>query len=160
MKILSIDPSIANIGWCLFFDNKPLESGTIHLSPEITQFERAVLISEKIRQLFLDKGINLYTSSQIVIETPDNWTRQGKNVGDLLKLMLAIGSIIGTANSLSVKVNTISVSQWKNTKSKIDKSIFEKIYPHLKRTSEHARDAVGLGEYWIRQQKLIERQAL
>jgi len=146
-KIVAIDPSINNIGIAIDHDGK-LNCFTIH-SKGRTDIEKARYIANKIIENFVF-SIGHY---DIYLETPDSWTRSGKNVQSLMKLSMSIGAIIGALRDFDI--HCIPVSKWKGTEHKMTPELFKAMYPDWPAINEHERDAVGLLNYVLKEKNFL-----
>jgi len=144
MRRLFIDPSINHCGWALFDAGDLRHFGTFNARPG-SLVDRLEQIKQHFGKLAHDMAVE-----ETVIEELSEWTREGKNVGPLLKEAMAIGVLIG------VTPPAVLV-QWKKKESKQDtQRKVELLYKRFldgQRTSEHCRDAIGMAHYWLSELK-------
>lgn len=149
--MIAIDPSINDIGWAIF-DNSELEkfSGISTRGKEVN--EKLMYLFNEIKYI-----IKQYPVFELVIEIPNYWTIDRARKRDMFTLFQAIGVIKASFISiqLSSKIYDLKVSDWKGHKSKGEtKFEMSSLYSLGKDLKSHVYDAVGLGHYWLSQQKL------
>jgi len=93
MKIISIDPSIANIGYAIYsMTERKVKLGTIHTDTNKSIEERIQHICREITKL-----IHEYSPQQAVIEKIPEYSRKrygtSVNHGSLMRLHRAVGAI-------------------------------------------------------------------
>ena len=114
MKILSVDPSIVNIGVAILDDRKLLKSYTFRTNAEDELAVRVKQISDHF------SGYTDYFDIAL-IEYPGTFMRKGqyaiKNVKSVQLLMLSIGVIAGVM-SQRCPVDMVGVNDWKGRSGK------------------------------------------
>lgn len=152
MRLLSVDPSIVNIGVAILENGKPLSSYTLRTDDKCTIEHRLRVISDHF------KGINGDFDCAIV-EMPDPFIRYGSrggasNLYPLQLLHLAIGAIVGAlVQNHNIIVHLVPVSEWKgNTKKANTQYIIKAITGKILNT--HEADAVHMGIKWSEIRKL------
>ncbi len=144
-KLLSIDPSIANIGYAVFEDTDLKQWGTIKSEGEG--------IPERLKSILYQFG-KFEDVSHVAIESPSNFTyarssSNGKtlNAQSMNMLHMAIGAIISHFAVKNVPVEMINPIEWnkKREKKQIIKDNVKYIY-NIK-VNEHVADAIMMGEY-------------
>lgn len=93
MKIISIDPSISNIGYAIYSDKeRKVILGTIHTKTDHSVDERIKLICREIRKLIYE-----HRPTQAVIEKIPEYSRKrygtSVNHDSLMRLHRAVGAI-------------------------------------------------------------------
>jgi Holliday junction resolvasome RuvABC endonuclease subunit len=146
-KLLSIDPSIANIGYALFEDGDLKEYGTVKSEAEKGNIpDRLKFILSQFNRF---EGI-----SHVVIESPPHFTysrsdNNGKplNLKSMNKLHMAIGAIIAYFSIKNIPVEMVNPNEWnKNRQSKqVTKNNVK--YIHGINVNEHVADAIMIGEH-------------
>ena len=157
MKILSIDPSIENIGVAILDGNKLIESYTLHTNPLKPLSDRIKKITQHFRELALSTEFNT-----VLIEYPDSFVRGGeyskftgtsylKNVKSIQLLMLSIG-VIASAMIEYCEINFVSVKDWKGS---TDKKITQFVAQQEcgKELNTHEADAFIMAIQWNRSVK-------
>lgn len=163
MTILCIDPSITDVGMAVLTRNgRPLTMDTIR--PKADGMSR---INEIVLAVYSSFG----PAEDLVIEQPPEYSRSGKNVGSLVKLAIAAGSIASVAHSLRVPVHWVLATDWMRS-GRTQKSI-QRIRAELEieandrrdgwtsaeravlaQASEHAVAALAMGRWWLRTQTM------
>ena len=154
MRLLSIDPSIDNVGVALILDGSLEDTYTFRTDAKKTNEERL----QDIARHFSEHGKGFDTA---VIEYPDwykTWGGGGiKNMKSLTLLHIAIGAIVGGLSTNDIRVEFCLVSEWKgNTKKETTQRIVELEYG--KRYNTHQSDAILMGMRWL--QKARFRNAI
>lgn len=160
MTILSIDPSINNIGWAIgtFSETRPglilHACGTLRIKAGKRDGILARLgeIEAKLQGL-LDRLSDYYDIDLCIYERPNSWIRNNTKSIDLLRR--SIDCIIETVSGNRIPLKAIPVSDWKGNSTKISKLQFEAMFPGRK-ASEHARDAVMMAAWYERQMRISE----
>jgi len=153
MKVLSIDPSIENVG-IVFIDNSVYrDSHTFHPKEKTDIVKRLEEIKEHIESIDEDFDV-------VLVEMPDAFMRQGrygiKNVVPIQTLMMAIGAIVASLVPRH-EVRFVKVSEWKFDKGKKMTQYFAKKHSG-KVLNTHESDALEMAMKWI--EKGIFRQAI
>lgn len=161
--ILTVDPSMTNIGWCLWRGDKwgTAESAFVALGtshPVSRDPENAATSTgEAIKRLKESLPIAPSLIDVVYIEYPEYHTSAGGRVtassGALVKLSIATGIIaIDFINSGSA-IQFITPSEWKGQISKklqrdrVKKKISEDLWRRVSKASSHAFDAFSIGLY-------------
>lgn len=160
--IFAVDPSINDIGFSLFGNDGRYDvSGVIHSKGE-TDVTKLLSI-----QSLLKKTIAIFPEEKtiFVIEIPSSFsfgrstnktTGKAMNQNALAKLNKAIGVIIVTVLGFScVKdIYEIPVSEWKGTRGKNLDNLVAKQITGKKSMGKDESDAVMLGDYYIRRERI------
>lgn len=158
MRVLAIDPSINHLGWALMEPGRVIQSGTINAQPlkAASIVERIAWIVDALDEEVLQKPFDL-----IAIERPETWgsykSQASRGSGDLQLLTLIVGALTYWATWSSTlnphDVQLIKVTTWKGQLPKrvIQERMEEKY--GCKFGSEHAADAVGIGDYILEKEK-------
>jgi len=165
MKLLSIDTSIAKIGWAVLDDKHPVGEkmlkgyGTIKIP--------AMAISEKTRNITIaiKEIIEKYTPDEAVIETPKPFTygrskrfNRPLNQKAMAKNNIAVGVITSTCSTLGLKTHHLSAQDWKGNQNK-DATLWivNQTYGlELKKSHNDEADAIKMGQYLV-EEKRIEK---
>lgn len=169
--LLSIDPSIANLGWAILthdnVDLAPLDTdahpqlvtfGTVKCSTSHLNFEARIdTIIGGLEEAIAAAGYRL-SIKQVVIEKPQLWgaykSTASLHAGDLLGLHLLTGALYWWANSHYAEAFLIPVTEWKGQlPKKVTQKRMEKKYG-VKFQTDDESDAVGLGDYWLTEGQL------
>ncbi len=165
MKLLSIDTSIAKIGWAVLDDQYPIGEkmlkgyGTIKIP--------AMAISEKTRNITIaiKEIIEKYTPDEAVIETPKPFTygrskryNRPLNQKAMAKNNIAVGVITSTCATLGLTTHHLSAQDWKgNQKKEVTLWAVNQTYSlNIKKSHNDEADAIKMGQYLI-EEKRIER---
>jgi len=150
MKMLTIDPSINDLGWAIFEDKVLISFATIHAPIRTRKFP----LEDRI--LFIcDEVVNSTNSffDTILVEKPQLWgaykSIASAHSGSLLGLYLTVGALFTHLQKIGTNVSLIPVSMWKGQLSKeITKKTMEEKYQVIFKTS-HEADAVGIGDWFL-----------
>ncbi len=161
---ISVDPSINNIGYCIWADTDLIGYGSVK-SKNLTKLNfqqnkntvgllaKANSINEQLKNDLKD-----FKLFRAVMEFPGSYTRDNKNVASLEKLLFSIG-ILTNFFILEKKcsVEFITVAEWKGNTPKQYTDRYVRQYMNLtdKETlSDHISDACGIGLYYIKKLRL------
>lgn len=153
MRILSVDPSLVNIGVARIEDGQFLSSFTLRTKPDEALEDRLCEIAQAFES---------YRNYDIVvIELPvaqvysRSGTRGQKNMRSMQMLHLAIGAIVGglTRTPRTTKVVFFPVNEWKG---KEDKRVTQHEARMVtgKKMNSHEADATIMGLRWYKRQLL------
>lgn len=151
MKIISIDPSIANIGYAIYsMTERKVKLGTIHTDSRKNIDDRIQDICREITKL-----IHEYSPRQAVIEKIPEYSRKtygGRSVnhGSLMRLHRAVGAIqaVFINNGIPVHMSpALTMSKQNQKYYAID------ICPEASKASEHARAALIHLEKFMKSKK-------
>lgn len=139
MKIISIDPSIANIGYAIYSESdRKVILGTIHTKTDHTIDERIDLICQEIKKLIYE-----HRPRQAVIEKIPEYSRKrygtSVNHGSLMRLHRAVGAIQAVFMNSGIPIHmspALTMSKHNQKYYAID------ICPDSAKASEHARAAL------------------
>lgn len=153
MKILSIDQSTKNVGYCVFNNADYVKSGTIQVHKPTQK--------KKYEYEFVDKSfliiatlINEHSPDVIVMEE----VFAGKSNGALKLLATLKGMVIGYCRGIGINTEVIYPTSWKSflkvhskrDKEKVDvKNFFQSKY-NLVITEDDESDAIGIGYYYVK----------
>ena len=151
MRILSVDPSIVDIGVARIEDGQYLSSFTLRTDNTDDLETRLCEIAQAFESY---QGFDV-----VVIELPEArvYTRSGlsgrKNMRSLQLLHLAIGAIVGGLAAKSAQINFFPVQEWKGTE---DKRITQHNARMLtgRKLNTHEADATMMGLRWYKRQLL------
>lgn len=145
--ILSIDPSIGNVGFAVWSpDGNLLKYGLIKTSPKKNIASRLHEISSEIHEICSTNRIRT-----LVIEQPPYFTRKNTNVESLMKLSHAFGAIESafylSGGELAINVEPNS---WKGrgTKKTQTQFLVKSIY-HITGVRHDVYDAIGIGHWYF-----------
>lgn len=152
MKILSLDQSTTNIGYCIFNNKEYSTSGLIpvHKSAE----------KKKCEYDFVDKAfsiivklIDTHKPDVIILEE----VFSGKSASVLKLLATLKGMVIGYCKGIKLKVEVVYPTSWKsflkihsnrkNEKEEV-KNFFQKEYNIVIKADDES-DAIGIGYYYV-----------
>ena len=155
MKVIGIDPALANTGWAVVVDGKYTESGTIKTPPEIPIQERLAKIDRCLTAAIAGQG----AVDEIHIETPIVATVPGRGTGTMYA-HIAYGAVLAILNrirlapqsgTLGAVLYRVSNSSWKAwlKLGKAQKSDTRKIITAItgKKLNEHESDATAIALY-------------
>jgi len=152
MRLLSVDPSITNIGIAFIEDGQLVESHTFKTHVEDRTEDRLLSITRHIRSLFEQADFDA-----MVIELPDKFVREGlfgvMNTESMALLHMSIGAIIAATSGWKLSVEFCKVSEWKGRDKKV-------VTQHQVRAltgktmNNHEADATMMGIRWMQTQKL------
>ena len=163
--IISIDPSIINLGIAKFEDGKLIDATCIHNPDGYTKNKKKIKYTEVERLDNLITSIFTFISDysvmdNLVIEIP-NYQYNDTNKKSMFLLHKTIGFIEGSF--CSGEKHEVGVREWKSNKSK-EATEYEinLIYPSIKELiknvpdgqKNNVYDAVGIGHYFISKQKM------
>ena len=149
-KLMGIDPGLSGTGYAVFSSVKdaPLSIGVITGKGNSWE-KRAISIGETLSDVAGNAGV-----SEIWIELPQYYeSDKGVMVaekGDLIKLTVTVGVIIGILSQDGIEVKAVTPNEWKGQLSKelakrrILKRLGEEACSSIK---SHAWDATGIGLY-------------
>ena len=159
MKLLSIDPSIKNLGYA-FFDNQALVSHGVFKS------DANETIAKRLTFLLrgLDATGNVWGAPDaVVIESPPSFTygrsaRHGKtlNADAMNKLWMTIGALLAHYEGLNVPVELTDVMKWKGQQGKGVAKMNAKLLYELD-VNDHIADAIMLGHHYLSTKRMQER---
>lgn len=152
MKILSLDQSTTNVGYCIFNNQEYVESNVIkvHKSNEKKQNEYDFV--NKSFQIIVNL-INTYNPDVLVLEE----VFSGKSSSVLKQLATLKGMVLGYCYSIQLETCVVYPTQWKSfirvsggrSKEKQDVlNFFEQKYNIIINKDDES-DAIGIGYYFI-----------
>lgn len=152
MKILSIDQSTTNVGYCIFDNQEYIESNVIkvHKSNEKKQNEYDFV--NKSFQIIINL-INTYNPDILVLEE----VFAGKSSSVLKQLATLKGMVLGYCYSIQLETCVVYPTQWKSfikinggrSKEKQDViNYFQNKY-NIEIKKDDESDAIGIGYYYI-----------
>ncbi len=154
--LLAVDPATTEMGFCLFEQRQPMACFTL----------RNITWSDVVERTRC--RVNWYIPSSVkpdmVIETPNDWSREGKNIRALRMVWSVVYGLAAAWIDDSTLVSVVSVSEWKGTRSKRSTSAEAALILKAEGVdatlahNEHERDALALGLWWLRHAK--ERELL
>jgi len=147
MKIISIDPSIANIGYAIYDQvKKSLVLGTIHTKTSDSMEERLLFICRELTKL-----IQEHHPEQAVIEKIPEYSRKrygtSVNHGSLMRLHRALGTIQAIFINWGIPIHMSPAL----TMPKAQQKLYAwSISEDASKASEHARAALIHLERYLR----------
>lgn len=163
MVILSIDSSIAKIGWAAMDDSKPVGatmlkgSGTLKI-PAIGLGEKTQKISESIQKLIEDYG-----AEAAVIEKPEPFTygrskryNRPLNQKSMAKNNIAVGIISAACAGKGLETHFLSAQDWKGSQQK-ELTIFNVntlFNTKITKSKHDEADAIKMGQVFIENRRL------
>ena len=146
MKLLSIDPSINNLGVALFEGGELVNVSTIRTPRRSDRVASLVAqVDERIQQLHPDL---------VAVESCGSWTRENTNVASLLKLAMVTGALVGLCHSREIPVELVPVRDWVNGRSKAQRLRDARLLYGIRPSSDHQADAVLIGHYVLSMRKV------
>ena len=152
MKMLSVDPGLTGMGWAVWNDSWLLEAGTFVPKPNgRTDVERIHRAAAEVTAIGISRQCE-----KVVVEEPQFFGGVGGQMvaarGDLVKMALLVGAIIGMARDAGMEPQLVKVNTWKGQlPKKVVESRITRILGAQEVTSfglkDHAWDAVGIGLY-------------
>lgn len=146
---LTIDPGLGGTGWALWSGRRthPIDYGTVH---PVKSDDLGIRIQSVCLKLW--KIHTLGNIEQVFVEMPAFFqSASGTMVarrGDLVKLTLMAGAIIGHFSSLGVPGTLIEVAKWKGQLPKdVVRRRIERRIGKIEGSGTHAADAIGIGLY-------------
>lgn len=150
---LSIDPSIASLGWAVFDGCKPVSHGTWHPSKKPNARDRFDQLAEFIRDLL---AVHEHVSD-VVVEVPSGGLyRMGSTA---MIYGRAIGVCECAAALSGATVHRIPVNTWKGNARKSKTQAIVKYGLKIDGATEDQADALGLGLWFGERKRLQERTA-
>ena len=151
MTLLSIDPGLTAVGYCLLVDGIPTNAFTLHhVTPE-TVWEMVLCQRPGV----LGEGL----PDEVLVEKPDSWTRSGKNVQAILQVSAVAHVLWAYFESFRYQGKAIhaylrSVREIRGTRTKAVTD-FETthVYPGIAKNA-HERDALYNGLWWYQRRKV------
>lgn len=150
-QIIAIDPSYRDLGWATMKDGKELSG---HIEPiGDTPAERLNNLCVELKRVILAPDMPF--PHKLVVELPgafsyarsqSKWTGKSLNQSSLQKLNLAIGTIFGVAQGMSIEVEFVDVT-WKG---KMNKGIAQSI---TGKKNHNEADAVLLLRWYLSTKK-------
>lgn len=152
MKILSIDQSTTNVGYCIFNNKDYIKSGTIlvHKPSQKKKYEYEFV--DKSFSIIIDL-IDKYNPDVIVMEE----VFAGKSNGALKLLATLKGMVIGYCKGIGINSEVVYPTSWKSSlkihskrdKEKVDvKNFFQSKYNIIIEEDDES-DAIGIGYYYV-----------
>jgi len=148
--LLTVDPSINHAGCARFDGGQPTRTWTINARKGMTLDQKLEFLVQEFYVYAVEEPVTL-----ALIERPDEWARTAHpratrpvNMGDLLKLAMAVGAIYSGLATAGVAVKTIPVGQWKGFQSKEATAARFKGRYGIELPSSHAADAAALGQWF------------
>lgn len=147
MKILSIDPSVGNIGVAIVHERWYEHSYTFKTNEKKDLPLRLTEISEHFSKYLIE---NTYGIDQVIVEQPGKFMREGKrglkNVLPIQILMMSIGAIVGILGQ-GFPVEFVRVEDWKGKKGKkiIQQWAYSECEKHL---NTHEAEAFIMALQW------------
>ena len=150
--IIAIDPSIANVGWCIASHKDGYQSSGV-IKTDNTQSDAERLHDIYMKLIFVE-DLMLSRIKTAFIEMPDSFSfarskgagGAGLNQASLHKLNRAIGAIMLTFKARGINVNEVKVSEWKGRRNKkLDQIIAKQLSG--KKCGPDESDAICLAEY-------------
>jgi len=150
MRLLAIDAH-KTISYCIFEDGTPIVTRTFKDVTPATVCD--VFRTGKFQGPIYTLGMR---GMEVVIEVPDAWTRDGKNMRAIMNINAIAYSLGNLFAHQDIPVHYKPVSEWKERKTKHTTN-WETVvalkaqgidYGLAK--NEHERDALALGLWWLR----------
>lgn len=117
MRVLSVDPSVGNIGVAVVNERYYESSYTFRTNPKAEMPVRLAEITEHFSKYLVED----HEIDQVIVEQPGTFMRKGKkgflNVGPIQILQMAIGAIVGIL-AQGFPVEFVRVEDWKGNKNK------------------------------------------
>lgn len=156
MRLLSIDPSIVNIGIAILIDGHYDSSHTFHTKSSQPFSDRLQAIQGHILSVLQDPP------DIALIEYPDAFVRFGRrailNIPSLQMLHVTIGLIFGSISLQSkCQIHFVKVSEWKGREPKESTQAIAK-YLAKKDLNTHESDALVMGMRWAKTQSIKARR--
>jgi Holliday junction resolvasome RuvABC endonuclease subunit len=154
-KILAIDPSIHNCGWCIMSTNmKIITYGLIQgrLKKNRKWIDKANHVSELVHMLLIN-----YWPKRVFLEFPEYWAgsigSQARESGSVFKLYFLCGSLYQVAKELC-EVKLVKPSEWKGQlKKEIVRKRLKKQFPNVitDNMDHNVVDAIGIAYYTLKE---------
>lgn len=158
MRLLSLDPSSTAIGWAVFDAANLYRCGVCRPKGSSPIWGRIRAAVDYTEALVID-----HDPRQVVIEVTSGRPFPGRAQTSIVGLALAQGAVYAAAELLSGdrrRVYTVTEQDWTNKQPKQQRArliqLTEPVYQaiHTSDKGLDAADAVGLGHWWIAQQRL------
>jgi hypothetical protein len=154
-RLMSIDPSINNLGMALWDlgDTRLLLYKLIH--PEIgmrsNEFDKSRSMLDQLK-----KWIQTYKINRMIIEVPEHWAVggfQARETGSMTKLMFIVGFMYSLVYELD-EVKLVTPSGWKGQlpKEVVANRLREHYLPlgvDLSKIDANVADAIEIGHFYI-----------
>ena len=153
-KILSIDPSITNLGYCVMTNNfEIIECDLLKSRKENWDNKCKFMWAELINIC------HKFFPKIVYLEFPEYWSGsvgyQARESGSVFKLTFLCGGIFALLSEWS-DVRIVTPSKWKGQLSKkIVKKRLKRIYPDFvnEDLDHNVVDAIGIGHYMLKDSK-------
>jgi len=164
MKIISIDSSIAKIGWAVLNDTKSVGPemlvgyGTIKIPSGDINFKTQIITKELV------KIIQKYNPEKALIETAKPFTygrstRYGKplNQKAMAKNNVAVGIITTVCQTRGMMTRHMSAQEWKgNQKKEITRWVVNATYDiKILKSHNDEADAIKMGQWFIEYERFM-----
>jgi len=153
VRVLSVDPSIGNIGVALVNERYYEWSYTFRTSPKVEMPIRLAEITEHFSKYLVED----HDIGQVIVEQPGTFMRKGKkgllNVGPIQMLEMSMGAIVGIL-AQGFPVEFVRVDDWKGNKPKrtIQTWAFSECGVHL---NDHEAEAFIMALQWRSKVRLM-----
>jgi Holliday junction resolvasome RuvABC endonuclease subunit len=152
VKLLSIDPSINNIGIAILIGGEYQSSYTFRTEEETCIENRLCQIGKHFREV--GEGYDY-----AIVELPDTFIREGryglKNVRPIQLLHLSIGAVIGGLSFYpELKIEFVKVGDWKGRTSKEQTQAYARALTH-KELNTHESDAFMMAIRWLSRDRFV-----
>ena len=154
-RLISIDPSINNLGMCIW----DLHTGSILLYKLVhpiigmreNEFNKSKSMLDQLKQWIQTYGVN-----RMIMEVPEHWAVggfQARETGSMTKLSLVVGFIYSLVYDLE-QVQLVTPAGWKGQLSK--EVMVNRLYDEyiqkgidLRKMDSNVADSIGIGHYFI-----------
>jgi hypothetical protein len=153
-KLISIDPSINNVGVAIWALPDTLLMHRL-LHPKVgernNEYDKSLSILDQIKELK-----NVYSFNRMILEIPEHWAVAGfeaRETGSIAKLMLVVGMIYSLRHELD-ELKIVKPREWKG---QLPKEVMENrlrkdymaIGVDLSKLNPNVVDAIGIGHFYI-----------
>lgn len=153
-KLMSIDPSINNLGLAIWdIDKKKLIFYKLfHPTKDCrdNEFDKSLSLLNQV-----DHWIKVYGVTKMIMEIPEHWSIAGfeaREKGSISKLMFVCGMLYSLARSLR-EVRLVTPRQWKGQlpkevmKNRLKDSYLPEV--DLLKLNGNVVDAIGIGHFYL-----------
>jgi len=162
IDFLTVDPGFDGTGWAYFEEQRLEEYGTIRVGKADLKKDwltRAGLIAEQFENLLLE--VDILNADGVIIERPkfllsDEKTTAAAMSDALPKLFILTGILSAAVFRFGLTPKLVLPREWKGTmnkeqtKKRIERWARKNEFA-FKRTSHHARDAIGMGLAYLKE---------
>ncbi len=151
-RLMSIDPSINNLGVAVFEGQKLILYKLLHPSKDCrdTPYDKAISLFNKIKD-----DIKVWSVRRLILEIPEYWAVAGfhaRETGAIFKLTFVCGALCTLVNDLE-ELKVVTPREWKGQlpKNVVANRLRDSYLPDvdLTKINENVMDAIGIGHFYL-----------